>query len=86
MNSHYELNRAKNAPSIIVSALSMMDTTSGGNRRLLASDHLRNLCNTAGKVKDGSTIPSPAIILPGCHDTLSAKIFADAGAQALFVR
>jgi len=75
-----------NTPIITVSAFSPVDTsTSDGNRRLLASDHLRNLCKTAGRVKPNSTNYSPAIILPGCHDTLSAKIFANAGAEALFV-
>ena len=83
--------KVKNTPLMIVSALSLVDTStssrgSDDNRRLLASDHLRNLCKTAGRVKQNSTTYTPAIILPGCHDALSAKIFAGAGAEALFVR
>ena len=48
-----------------------------------AAQRLRSLYSSNGTGSSGKL--ETAIVLPGCHDALSAKIYANAGAKALFL-
>mmetsp|Transcript_15425 Transcript_15425/g.22720 ORF Transcript_15425/g.22720 Transcript_15425/m.22720 type:complete len:336 (-) Transcript_15425:35-1042(-) len=70
--------------SIFLLVLSSLAYTANALAKPSAASRLQNLYRV-NRQTSASSSPASAIILPGVHDALSAKIYSDAGAKVLFL-